>query len=225
PAPTYAKDIKVRSPAPRTGIRLPDTVVTLSVAPSTYRLPRLLAGKEDQQGTGHYHVLLDQSRVNMFSTPTATISPPACTTPAGAASCPCSLSRPPAPQRAGKRRLRRRPARRAAGAGTAYHRASGCGPGSAPPAAASWTATRPRRADPLARTAPLGRPGDGWGVAPRTRRALARAQCQGFSPTADAATGQVRSSRAMVSVAVSDPSVTLECVCGLPLRAQTVSTS
>jgi hypothetical protein len=72
--PPYAKDMKVAVTSPATGTMVTANTLTMAVTASGYMLTCDLAGKTDQQGTGHYHVLLDKALVNMFCTPTATIS-------------------------------------------------------------------------------------------------------------------------------------------------------
>jgi hypothetical protein len=72
--PPYAKDMKVAVTSPANGTMVTANMLTVAVAASGYTLTCDLAGKPDQQGTGHYHVLLDKALVNMFCTPTATIS-------------------------------------------------------------------------------------------------------------------------------------------------------
>jgi len=72
--PPYAKDLKISITSPATGTKVTANSVMLAVATTGYTPTCALAGKADQPGTGHYHVLLDKSLVNMFCTPTATIS-------------------------------------------------------------------------------------------------------------------------------------------------------
>ena len=72
--PSYAKDMKIQISSPQSGIKVTDNSVTLQVAVSGYTDTCAFAGKPNQQGTGHYHILLDKSLVNMFCTPAATIS-------------------------------------------------------------------------------------------------------------------------------------------------------
>jgi len=74
PLPAYAKNLKVRVTAPRDGVKVTANAVTLQVAATGYTPSCALAGKADQPGTGHYHVLLDKALINMFCTPTATVS-------------------------------------------------------------------------------------------------------------------------------------------------------
>ncbi len=74
PMPPYAKDYKVSITSPASGTKVTANTVTLQVAASGYTPTCALAGKEDQAGAGHYHILLDKSLVNMYCTPTATIS-------------------------------------------------------------------------------------------------------------------------------------------------------
>ncbi len=72
--PSYAKDMKITIALPANGTRVTENSVAVQVAISGYTSTCDLAGKENQQGTGHYHILLDKALVNMFCTPTATIS-------------------------------------------------------------------------------------------------------------------------------------------------------
>jgi hypothetical protein len=72
--PPYAKDMKVAITSPASGTMVTANTVTVAVAATGYTLTCDLAGKASQQGTGHYHVLLDKSLVNMFCTPIATLS-------------------------------------------------------------------------------------------------------------------------------------------------------
>jgi hypothetical protein len=72
--PAYAQNMKVLITSPAGGTKVTDNSVTLAVQASGYTPTCSLAGKADQAGTGHYHILLDKALVNMFCTPTATIS-------------------------------------------------------------------------------------------------------------------------------------------------------
>ncbi len=72
--PPYAMNMKIQVTSPQTGALVTGNSVTLQVAVSGYTSTCALAGKETQAGTGHYHILLDKALVNMFCTPTATIS-------------------------------------------------------------------------------------------------------------------------------------------------------
>jgi hypothetical protein len=74
PLPAYAKNLKVRVTAPRDGVKVTANAVTLQVAATGYTPSCALVGKADQPGTGHYHMLLDKALINMFCTPTATVS-------------------------------------------------------------------------------------------------------------------------------------------------------
>jgi hypothetical protein len=74
PLPAYAKDYKVSITSPASGTKVTANSVTLQVAASGYTPTCALAGKEDQAGAGHYHILLDKSLVNMYCSSTATIS-------------------------------------------------------------------------------------------------------------------------------------------------------
>jgi hypothetical protein len=72
--PAYAQNMKTLITSPASGTKVTDNSVTLAVQVSGYTPTCALAGKADQAGTGHYHILLDKALVNMFCTPTATIS-------------------------------------------------------------------------------------------------------------------------------------------------------
>jgi hypothetical protein len=72
--PPYAKDMKIAITSPANGTMVTANTLTVAVAATGYMPTCTLAGKSDQQGTGHYHILLDKSLVNMFCTPTASIS-------------------------------------------------------------------------------------------------------------------------------------------------------
>lgn len=72
--PDYAKNMKVSITSPSNGTKITDNSLTLQVSASGYTPTCDLAGKANQSGTGHYHVLLDKSLINMYCTPTATIS-------------------------------------------------------------------------------------------------------------------------------------------------------
>ena len=75
--PPYAKDMKIAQitiVSPAAGKMVTDNALTVAVAATGYTLNCDLAGKANQQRIGHYHVLLDKSLVNMYCTPTATIS-------------------------------------------------------------------------------------------------------------------------------------------------------
>jgi hypothetical protein len=72
--PPYAKDMHIALVSPASETVVTGNTVTVAVAASGYTLTCDFAGKPNQQGTGHYHVLLDKALVNMFCTPTATIS-------------------------------------------------------------------------------------------------------------------------------------------------------
>src|SRR5713101_7039869 len=72
--PPYAQNMKVLITSPASGTKVTDNSVTLAVQASGYTPTCALAGKADQAGSGHYHILLDKSLLNMYCTPTATIS-------------------------------------------------------------------------------------------------------------------------------------------------------
>jgi hypothetical protein len=72
--PPYAQNMKVLITSPASGTKVTGNSVTLAVQASGYAPTCALAGKADQAGTGHYHILLDKALVNMYCTPVATIS-------------------------------------------------------------------------------------------------------------------------------------------------------
>ncbi len=72
--PAYAQNMKTLITSPASGTKVTGNAVTLQVQASGYTPTCALAGKADQAGTGHYHILLDKALVNMYCTPTATIS-------------------------------------------------------------------------------------------------------------------------------------------------------
>ena len=73
--PPWAENMKVAVTAPADGAKVTANQVTLKVATSGYTDTCDLAGKPVLNATsGHYHVLIDKSLVNMYCTPTATVS-------------------------------------------------------------------------------------------------------------------------------------------------------
>jgi hypothetical protein len=73
--PPGAEHMKVAITAPANGTRVTANQLTLKVATSGYTDTCDLAGKPEVNATtGHYHVLVDKSLVNMYCTPTATVS-------------------------------------------------------------------------------------------------------------------------------------------------------
>lgn len=69
-----ADAMKVSIASPATGTKVTANAVTLQVSTSGFDDTCALAGKENAQGKGHYHVLIDKSLVNMFCAPQATVS-------------------------------------------------------------------------------------------------------------------------------------------------------
>jgi hypothetical protein len=65
---------KLSVSGPGQGASVTANEVSLNVAPSGYALSCAQAGKPNNPGVGHYHVELDHALVNMFCSPTATIS-------------------------------------------------------------------------------------------------------------------------------------------------------
>jgi len=73
--PPGAENMKVAITSPATGTKVTDNAVTLGVSTSGYTDTCDLAGKPQVDTTsGHYHVLIDKSLVNMYCTPTAAVS-------------------------------------------------------------------------------------------------------------------------------------------------------
>jgi hypothetical protein len=73
--PPGAEHMKVAITAPGDGAKVTANQVTLKVATSGYTDTCDLAGKPVLNATsGHYHVLVDKSLVNMYCTPTVTVS-------------------------------------------------------------------------------------------------------------------------------------------------------
>jgi hypothetical protein len=64
--------VAIRSPSE--GSKITGNVVPLQVAASGFKDRCDLAGKPNQPGTGHYHLLLDKSLVNMYCSERATVS-------------------------------------------------------------------------------------------------------------------------------------------------------
>jgi hypothetical protein len=69
-----AAAMNVAISSPSNGTMVTANSVELSVRTTGFDDTCALAGKEDQPGKGHYHVLIDKALVNMFCTPTATVS-------------------------------------------------------------------------------------------------------------------------------------------------------
>jgi len=69
-----AENMKVDITSPADGTMVTANTVTLQVATSGYDDTCDLAGKEPQQGKGHYHVEIDKQLVNMYCTPQAVVS-------------------------------------------------------------------------------------------------------------------------------------------------------
>ena len=69
-----AAEMHVKIVSPADGSIVTANQVTLQVQTTGYTDSCDGAGKKDEQGFGHYHIELDKALVNMFCTPTATIS-------------------------------------------------------------------------------------------------------------------------------------------------------
>jgi hypothetical protein len=76
--PMGAKDMRLTITAPASGIKVTGDSVTVHVMVTGYTDTCALAGKHvmgmEATTSGHYHVLLDGSLINMFCTPTAVVS-------------------------------------------------------------------------------------------------------------------------------------------------------
>jgi hypothetical protein len=73
--PPGVEHMKVAVTSPADGAKVTANQVTLKVTTSGYTDTCDLAGKPEVNATsGHYHLLLDKSLVNMYCTPTATVS-------------------------------------------------------------------------------------------------------------------------------------------------------
>ncbi len=69
-----ADKMKVSVQSPADGSTITRNSLRLRVATSGYHASCALAGKPNQKGQGHYHVLLDKALVNMYCTGTAAVS-------------------------------------------------------------------------------------------------------------------------------------------------------
>ncbi len=69
-----AENMKVAIDSPADGTKVTDNEVMLNVSATGFDLTCALAGKPDQEGKGHYHVLIDKSLVDMFCAKEARIS-------------------------------------------------------------------------------------------------------------------------------------------------------
>jgi hypothetical protein len=69
-----AERMKVALQSPTDGSTITGDKIPLQVAVTGFQTRCDLAGKPNQQGTGHYHVLLDKTLVNMYCTDRATLS-------------------------------------------------------------------------------------------------------------------------------------------------------
>lgn len=74
PLPAGSEKLKTRIVSPASGMVLTGNALPIKVAFSGFTPSCDLAGKPLKDGTGHYHVLLDKSLVDMFCKPTASIS-------------------------------------------------------------------------------------------------------------------------------------------------------
>lgn len=74
PLPPWASSMKVSVQSPIDGAKITANQIPLQVSFSGFQPSCDLAGTANVQGTGHYHVEIDKSLVDMFCAPTATIS-------------------------------------------------------------------------------------------------------------------------------------------------------
>ncbi len=74
PLPPWASSMKVAIQSPSEGAKITANQVPLQVSFSGFQPSCDLAGTAPVQGTGHYHVEIDRSLVDMFCAPSATIS-------------------------------------------------------------------------------------------------------------------------------------------------------
>ena len=74
PLPDYAMSYHAAFVSPATEVKVTANTMPVKVAVTGYTLRCDLAGKQNQAGTGHYHLLLDKALINMFCVPDATVS-------------------------------------------------------------------------------------------------------------------------------------------------------
>ncbi len=74
PLPPWAATMKVAILSPSDGAKITANQIPLRVSFSSFQPSCDLAGTAPVQGTGHYHVEIDKSLVDMFCAPSATIS-------------------------------------------------------------------------------------------------------------------------------------------------------
>ena len=72
--PAYADAFHASFTTPDDGVRVTDNSLNVSVKTTGFTPRCDLAGKFDQAGVGHYHLLLDKVLVNMFCTSQASVS-------------------------------------------------------------------------------------------------------------------------------------------------------
>lgn len=72
--PPGAEDMKVEIMSPASGATVTENSVALKVEATGFDLACDLAGKPNQDGKGHYHVLIDKALVNMYCTAGAEVS-------------------------------------------------------------------------------------------------------------------------------------------------------
>jgi hypothetical protein len=72
--PDYAKSYKTTFTSPADGTNVTGNSLAVKIDVIGFDLRCDLAGKRDETGTGHYHILLDKVLVNMYCTPNATVS-------------------------------------------------------------------------------------------------------------------------------------------------------
>ena len=72
--PSYTNAWHTAFASPASGTTVTGNDLTVAVNATGYKLSCGWAGKANQSGIGHYHLMLDKSLVNMFCTPQATVS-------------------------------------------------------------------------------------------------------------------------------------------------------
>jgi hypothetical protein len=72
--PAYAMSYHTSFASPADGVKVTGNELAVSVNVTGYTDSCDWAGKPVQQGVGHYHLLLDKALVNMYCTPSATVS-------------------------------------------------------------------------------------------------------------------------------------------------------
>jgi hypothetical protein len=74
PLPDYAKQMHTSFGSPAEGTKVTANTLDVAVTVSGFTDSCDWAGRPPTQGLGHYHLLLDKALINMYCTPTATVS-------------------------------------------------------------------------------------------------------------------------------------------------------